>query len=112
VRGRSGLARTVEDFALKVTKGSITLNTKLSTLNDACSPFALSTLYSELLSTSDAELSPEQIDQYRQNDTQYYGCGKGKVEGEVLLSDQEVAGKTPQPGDFRRNEEKNTDGCN
>jgi hypothetical protein len=52
------------------------------------------------------------IDEYRKNDTQDDRDGDGCIKGEVLSFDENIPRKAPQPGYFRRNEEKQADSYN
>ena len=51
-------------------------------------------------------LFPEKVDQNCKKDAEDDRCGKGEIEGEVLLSDKDVTGEFTDPWNFGRNEEQ------
>ena len=55
------------------------------------------------------ELFPKQCKQQGKEDTDEDGGNNGKVESEVLLSDDDVSGKSPDPRNFLPDHEEDPD---
>jgi len=54
-------------------------------------------------------LLPEQRKQQGQDDTDEDGGNNGKVESEVLFSDDDISGKSPDPRNFLPDHQKDPD---
>jgi hypothetical protein len=54
-------------------------------------------------------LLPKQRKQQCQDDTDENGGNNGKVKSEVLLSNDDISGESPDPGNFLPDQQKNPD---